>query len=268
MTDDDPFREFAATLAVDIRSALVFLTAIPGTAFGPTTDQRFDFRRSARIFPIVGLLIGAVGGFAIILAVALGMPALVAAALAVTVVVLATGALHEDGLADTADGFGGGATAERKLTIMGDSRIGTFGAVALILSLVLRFAALAALVPAGGFRAAAVLIAAEAASRGAMVRLWHDLPAARPGGMSDKAGPPDERAMLVAMISSVLIVIAAVVPTFGLWAALAGSGAMIATAYGFTRYSAHQIGGQTGDTLGACQQCTAVAFLVAIAPFA
>lgn len=268
MTDDDRFREFAAKLAVDLRAALVFLTAIPVTTFGPATEQHFDFRHSARIFPIVGSLIGAAGGLAVILAMAFGMPTLVVAALALTVVVLATGALHEDGLADTADGFGGGSTAERKLSIMGDSRIGTFGAVALILSLLLRFAALAALVPAGGFRAAAALIAAEAASRGAMVRLWHDLPAARPGGMSDKAGPPDERAMLVAMISSALIVFAAVIPTFGLWAAIAGSGALIAAAYGFTRYSAYQIGGQTGDTLGACQQCTAVAFLIAIAPFA
>lgn len=268
MTNSDPFRERAATLGADLRSAVVFLTAIPGAAVGLATEQRFDFRQGARIFPIVGALIGAAGGFALILGVVLGMPALVTAALAVTVVVLATGALHEDGLADTADGFGGGGTPERKLAIMGDSRIGTFGAVALILSLGLRVATLAALVPAGGIRAATVLIAAEAASRGAMVRLWHDLPAARPGGMSDKAGPPDERAMLVAMISSLFIVIAAVVPTFGLWAAIAASATLIATAFGITRLSAYQIGGQTGDTLGACQQCTAIAFLIAIAPFA
>jgi len=268
MKDDDALREYANAILADFRLALVFLTSIPGTAFGQATDQPPDFRRGARVFPLVGALIGAAGGLVIIVGGALGLPASIAAVLAVTGTVLLTGALHEDGLADTADGFGGGGTAQRKLEIMDDSRIGSFGTVALVLSLILRVLAIAAIVPAGGFRAAAALIAAEAASRGAVVRLWHELPTARPSGVADGAGPPDERAMLFALVSAALIVAIIVIPAFGIWAALVGTFILIATAFGFMRLSAHQIGGQTGDTLGACQQCTAIAFLVAIVPFA
>jgi adenosylcobinamide-GDP ribazoletransferase len=266
---DDPLRERTDTALADLRSALAFLTCFPPVVLGRPADRPFDFRRAARMFPLVGALIGAAGGIVVILSVGLlHLPALLAAGLAIAATVAVTGALHEDGLADTADGLGGGDSAMRKLEIMADSRIGTFGAVAVTLSVVLRVGALAALVPAGSFRAAAALIAAEAASRGAMVRLWHDLPAARPGGMADRAGPPDDRATLAAVLGSAVIVAVAVVPTYGLWAALAGAVAVVATAFGLARLLANQIGGQTGDTLGACQQCAAIAFLAAITPFA
>lgn len=267
MKDDDPIREYASALIADFRSALVFLTGLPGSVIGQATDERPDFRRSARVFPLVGALIGAAGGIVLIFGLAIGMPASIDAALVVFAMVFLTGAMHEDGLADTADGFGGH-TTQRKLEIMSDSQIGSFGAVALILSLILRVLALSAIMPAGGFRTAAALIAAEAASRGAVVRLWHELPAARPGGMAEGSGSPDERAMLFALVSSVIIVLVAIVPSFGLWAALVGAAVLTATAFGLARLSAAQIGGQTGDTLGACQQCTSIAFLVAIVPFA
>ena len=268
MKDDDALREYATAVSADFRLALVFLTSIPVTAFGQATDQPPDFRRGARVFPLVGALIGVAGGFVIVVSVALGLPASIAAALAVMGIIFLTGALHEDGLADTADGFGGGGTAQRKLEIMDDSRIGSFGAVALILSLLLRVLALAALVPAGGFRAAAALIAAEAASRGAVVGLWHELPTARPSGVADGAGPPDENAMLFALACGAIILAVVIIPAFGIWAALVSALILIATAFGFVRLSAHQIGGQTGDTLGACQQCTSIAFLVGLVPFA
>lgn len=268
MKDDDPLREYASAIFADLRMALLFLTGIPATLLGQVNDQRPDFRRAARAFPLVGALIGGIGGTVILVAVALGLATTIAAALAVTATVLVTGALHEDGLADTADGFGGGGTTLRKLEIMDDSRIGTFGTVALLLSLLLRIIALAALIPAGAVAAAMALIAAEAASRGALVRLWHELPAARPGGMADGVGPPDDHAMLAALAGSAIIVAIAIVPFFGLWAALVGALVLIATAFGFARLSANQIGGQTGDTLGACQQCTSIAFLIAVAAFA
>ena len=117
-------------------------------------------------------------------------------------------------------------------------------------------------------RAAAALVAAEAASRGAMVRQWHDLPAARPGGTADRAGPPDERAMLVAMAGALFIATITILPTFGLWALLVGLAVLTAATIGCAWLSLNQIGGQTGDTLGACQQCAAIAFLIGITPFA
>jgi adenosylcobinamide-GDP ribazoletransferase len=267
MADDDPLREESYALVADFRTALAFLTRVPESLLGGTAGRLFDFRRAAQMFALVGAAIGATGGLVIFLATSLGLPPLVAAGLAVATTVVVTGALHEDGLADTVDGFGGGATAERKLEIMDDSRIGTFGAVAIGLSVMLRVAALAALVAAGGFAAAAVLIAAEAASRGAMVKVWHDLPAARPGGMADRAGPPDHQATFVAVASATVIVAIAIIPTFGIWAALAGAAAAIAVGVGCALLFVDQIGGQTGDALGACQQSTAIAFLVAVSAF-
>jgi adenosylcobinamide-GDP ribazoletransferase len=193
---------------------------------------------------------------------------LLAALLAIAAIVLLTGGLHEDALADTADGFGGGHTAEQKLAIMDDSRIGAFGALALAFSILFRVAALSALAEAGAFAAAVALIAAEAASRAAMVRLWHGLPAARAGSLSESGGSPDDRAMLVALAAAAVIVIVTVVPTFGIVAAVAATIVLGLAAYGFTRLCARQIGGRTGDTLGACQQISVIAFLVALAPFA
>jgi len=266
MTDED--RAHTAALADEFRAALAFLTRVPLAVAVDGAGASFDYRRAARLFPLVGTGIGAAGGIVLVLGTALGLPALVTAGLAVAATVVLTGALHEDGLADTADGFGGGATTARKLEIMDDSRIGTFGAVAVALSVVLRISTLAALVPAGGFRAAAALVAAEAASRGTMVRLWRDLPAARPGGMADRAGPPDNQAALVAVVASTVIVAAAIIPTFGLWAALTGAAALIAVGIGCALLFVDQIAGQTGDTLGASQQATAIAFLIAITPFA
>lgn len=267
MTDDDPLLEDGTTLVADFRSALAFLTRIPASALGGTADQLVALRRASQMFPAVGAVVGAAGGAVVILATTLGLSALVAAGLAVATTVMLTGALHEDGLADTADGFGGGATPRRKLEIMDDSRIGTFGTVAVGLSLILRFAALAAHVAAGGVAAAAALIAAEAASRGAMVKLWHDLPAVRPGGMAHRAGPPDHRATLVAVASAAVIVVIVMFPTLGIWAALAGSAAVIAVGFGCALLFVDQIGGQTGDALGACQQATAIAFLIATSAF-
>jgi adenosylcobinamide-GDP ribazoletransferase len=97
-----------------------------------------------RAFPAAGLVVGAIIGAVLVLVTWLGAPAAVAAPIAVAAGLLVTGALHEDGLADTADGFGGGATAERKLEIMRDSRIGTYGVLALIAGLALKAVAIAA----------------------------------------------------------------------------------------------------------------------------
>ena len=135
----------------------------------------------------------AIGALALGLADRLGLPPLVCAGLAVGALVIVTGALHEDGLADVADGFGGGATRERKLEIMRDSRIGAYGAAALALSLILRVAALSALLDHGLGAAAAGLILAGAASRAAALAPLALLPAARADGLGAGAGAPRRR---------------------------------------------------------------------------
>ena len=264
--DDQPPQSGAArgeiAVAVEeLRTAAVFLTRLPASVIGADTTGAPNFKHAARVFPVVGALIGVSGGVVLIIAMWLGMPALVAAGLAVAVTVLVTGGLHEDGLADMADSFGG-ATTEQRLAIMDDSRVGTFGALAIVLSVLLRVASLAAIAETGAFRAAFALVAAEAVSRAALVRLWHDLPAARTGGLSSETGPPNQNAMLVALAIAAVIAVIVGLPSIGLWATvLAGLLVAVAT-YGVVRLSARSIGGRTGDTLGACQQVALIAFLV------
>ena len=249
-------------VAVDeIRMAAMFLTRLPARIVGFDTSRTPDFRNGARVFPVVGGLIGVAGGLVLIIAMWLGTPTLVAAALAVLTTVAVTGGLHEDGLADMADSFGG-ATTEKKLEIMDDSRVGTYGAVALVFSVLIRVVALGAIAETGAFRAALALVAAEAVSRAALVRLWHDLPAARMGGLSSDTGPPDQNAMLIALAVAAVIVVILAVPSIGLWAAILASALAAVAAYAMIRLTARTIGGRTGDTLGACQQVAVVAFLV------
>jgi adenosylcobinamide-GDP ribazoletransferase len=249
----------------DLRASTAFLTRLPSEWLGPTADTKPDFRRAARVFPLTGALVGIVGGAVLMIAVWLHIPPLVSAILAVLATMIFTGGLHEDGLADTVDGFGGGATAARKLEIMDDSRIGTFGVAAVVFSILLRVAALTSLLPLGAFRAALVLVAAEAVSRAAMVRLWQELPAARLGGLAHETGPPDQQAMVVAMVTGLVVAVILVWPAVGFWAAILAILLAVVATYIFTRLSYREIGGRTGDTLGACQQIAAVAFLIGAA---
>jgi adenosylcobinamide-GDP ribazoletransferase len=186
----------------------------------------------------------------------------------VATTILVTGGLHEDGLADTADGFGGGTDIAGRLEIMRDSRIGAHGATALVISILLRVAALAAIAADGSWRAVLALIAAEAVSRAAMVRLWHDLPAARTDGLSVQSGAPDHQASLVALAIAGVVAIVTVIPALGLGPLLFAAFLAAAATYGFARLSQSAIGGRTGDTLGACQQVAGVAFLIGLAAFA
>jgi adenosylcobinamide-GDP ribazoletransferase len=256
-----PPSEIALAIA-EMRMAAIFLTRLPARIIGHDTALAPDFRQGARVFPAVGAVIGAVGGVILVVAAWLGMPALVAAALAIGSTVLLTGGLHEDGLADMADSFGG-ATTEKKLEIMDDSRVGTYGALALVFSVLVRVCAVAAIVAAvGAFRAALALIAAEAVSRAALVRLWHDLPAARMGGLAGDTGPPDQNAMLIAIAVAAVVVVVFGVPSIGLWPTILGALLATVATYAMIRLTARALGGRTGDTLGACQQAALAAFLV------
>jgi len=264
MKGDDTSLPEMGDVIDDLKDAVVFLTRLPPGLVGVDGHRRPDFRRGARVFPVVGALIGAAGGVVLVAGAVLGMPPLVSAGLAVAATMILTGGLHEDGLADTADSFGG-ATSERRLEIMDDSRVGTYGAAALIVSVVLRVAALAAIAGGGALAAALALIAGEAASRAALVRVWHDLPAARMSGLAHETGPPDQNAMLIALVAAVAIVVVTALPSVGFRAALLGSVLAAIATYGFIRLTARAIGGRTGDSLGACQQIAVIAFLIGAA---
>lgn len=200
--------------------------------------------RAVWTYPLAGLLIG--GAVALVRAAGtrLGLPPLPAAAWAVAAGVLLTGGLHEDGLADTADGFGGGRTPERRLEIMRDSRIGSYGALALLLALTIRVSAIAALAPAS---ATACLLATGALSRGAMLPVLALLRPARPDGLGQGLGRIPLPAILVAGAIVLAVAVLALPPIrAGLALALAAASGLVVA-----RLAQSRVGGQTGDVLGA-----------------
>jgi adenosylcobinamide-GDP ribazoletransferase len=264
MREDGYFSGDAGAILGELKSALVFLTRLPPSLLGADETAQPNFTTASRIFPLAGAIIGVIGGLALLLCAMLGIPSLLAATVAVGVIIALTGALHEDGLADTADSFGGH-TLQEKLAIMDDSRIGTFGAAALIVSILVRITALGAIAARNPVTAALVLMAAESASRAAMVRMWHDLPAARVRSLSTDTGSPDYNATLVALAIALVVTLVLALPTVGWRPTLLASVLAVAAAYGAIRLVANTLGGRTGDTLGACQQVTLAAFLIGAA---
>jgi adenosylcobinamide-GDP ribazoletransferase len=264
MKDDRSTSGQVGAFADELKSALLFLTRLPPSLVGGNAIARPDFTVAARVFPIVGALVGLAGGITMIVAGLIGLPVLIGATLGVATTVILTGALHEDGLADSADSFGG-TTREAKLAIMDDSRNGTYGTLALVGSVLLRVAALAAILPRGAILAALALVAGESVSRAALVRMWHDLPAARTTGLSVETGTPDYSATLVALAFAAVIVVVTAFPGLGWRPTALGAVLSVAAAYGAIRLAANTVGGRTGDTLGACQQVSLAAFLVGVA---
>ncbi len=236
----------------ETKVAAAFLTRLPVAP--PDGRALAD---AARGFPVVGLAVGAAGAVVYALAATLGLPAGIAAVLATGAMILATGGLHEDGLADMADGFGGGRDRDHTLAIMRDSRIGSFGVIALTIVLALR--AMSAAEISGTLHVGLALIAASAASRAVLPAVMHYLPPARSDGLSAGAGKPSRRQMIDAGALGAAILFAGLGPLGGLAALAALALATLAIA----ALARHRIGGQTGDVLGAAQQAAEVAILLA-----
>jgi adenosylcobinamide-GDP ribazoletransferase len=209
--------------------------------------------------PLVGAAIG-LGGAAIYwLSGGLGLTPAIAGLLAVAATILLTGALHEDGLADSADGLFAGAEPARRLEIMRDSRTGAYGALALILSLGLRAAALAALAAPGP--AAAALIAAHAVARALPPAVMAWAPLARDDGLAAGAGQVETGHAWTAL--GLGAGIAVVFLGFGPGLAALLAAGLVGFA-GF-RLARARIGGYTGDILGAIEQLGEIAVLLAAA---
>jgi len=219
-----------------------------------------------RYFPIVGALVGMLGAAVAVCASWWWTP-MVAASLAVLATVWATGAFHEDGLADTFDALGGAVPRERALAIMKDSRIGSYGAVALVLSLGLRIGLLSALIDAGRMAAALALVAAHAMGRTGAVCVMASL------GYAGDA----EHAKAKPLATSVPVVstMVALVTGLAVFTALACAdgrvlrwgAALLASLLlmlALRRWFLKRLGGYTGDTLGATQQCVEIVVLCAL----
>jgi len=237
----------------DIALSLVFLTRLP------LPHMDFSGRSLSSALwaaPVVGVVVALIGGIVFAIAAWLGLSTGPAAALALAAIMLTTFCLHEDGLGDTADGFGGGATREKKLEIMRDSRVGTYGAAALGLSILLRWTALADL--ASVSQVFCALIAAHAASRGLIPLFMHLLPSARTEGLAANAGlPPYETAVAGVVLGPLALLL------LGLPGALATAILLGLWFFAFRKLCLAQIGGQTGDTIGALQQVAEIIVLLA-----
>ncbi|HMK78790.1 MAG TPA: adenosylcobinamide-GDP ribazoletransferase [Xanthobacteraceae bacterium] len=245
-----------AGIAGDLAVAIAFCTRLP---VGALATDRSDLARASWAMPVAGALVALAGALAYWVPWRLGVAPSAAAAVALAATLLITGCLHEDGLADTADGFGGGDTRERKLAIMRDSRIGTFGVCALIVSFALRWGALASL--ATPLAVAAALIAAHVAARGVLPAFMRFVPPARPDGLAAQAGRPPLASVVVAALIGAAALglglgpVAMVIATM----LLAVAGAFMAWLTG------RQIGGQTGDVLGALEQTAEMLVLLVAA---
>lgn len=242
----------------DLVLAFCLLTRLPVRTFANLSESSWQKQaRAAWAFPIVGVVLGSLGAAVAWVAMQIGLPPMIAAGLALTVMILCTGAMHEDGLADCADGFWGGWTREKRLEIMKDSQVGTYGVLALILGTTLRWIGYSALLTDG----LAGIVAAAVLSRSVLPGIMAALPHARPDGLSRAVGRPDRQIALIAL--AIGFVISALI--LG-WGAIGATALAIVATAGCAALARNKIGGQTGDVMGASQQLSELAvvmFLIA-----
>lgn len=241
------------TEALRLLAALQLLTRLPLPDMGWAPGR---LRAATRYFPLAGALVGAAGA-AVWLAAGQGLAAPLAAGLAIAAQLWLTGALHEDGLADCADAFGGQAPAAKALEILRDPRIGSYGACALVLALGLRWAALAGLPPAAG---ALALVVGGALGRAGILVVLARLAPARPDGLAASLAPGPGAVDLGVGFGTALICAALA----GWLAGLAALAAAALAALALARLAARRLGGYTGDVLGAAAVAAELAALLAL----
>jgi adenosylcobinamide-GDP ribazoletransferase len=248
------FRPFAEFLV-----ALRFLTRLPAPFIRTVDPPRL--KDAMAMFPVVGLITGGLTAGALILAHELRLPDLFCGFLAIGFGLLLTGAFHEDGLADLADGFGGGTTREDRLRIMKDSHIGAYGTLALVVTIPARAALLAGLLNLPPLAILVLMAGAAAFSRALMVDLLSSTRPARNDGLAVQAGQPSRQTGLLA------IVVGGLAAGLGAWSVLSWQVAVISLIAALLAIATiralamRKIGGQTGDVCGAGQVMAETAML-------
>jgi len=250
---DDYLKTLQGLLA-DLRIAISLVTRVPLARAAPVGDG--DIARASWALPVAGLLVGLAGALVYWLAFRARLLPEPAAALTLAVTLLLTGAMHEDGLADTFDGFGGGKSSDEKLAIMRDSRIGTYGACALGISLLLRWSALAVI--AEPRWVAIALIVAHVSARASLPVFMLLVPPARSDGLSTSAGQPPSTSVTVALALGAICLLFGLGPT----GAITGFLILLSVGLSLAWLARKQIGGQTGDVLGTLEQVSEAAILL------
>jgi len=256
MTD---YQKILQDLLADLRIGISCLTRLPLGSEKLVVGEG-DVARASWSFPVAGLLVAICGGIVYWLASRFHISPEPAAALVLAATTLFTGAMHEDGLADAADSLGG-KTREQKLEIMRDSRIGSFGACALVLSFLLRWSALQEI--AEPRLVTIALIAAHVASRAILPAFMSLVPPARADGLSSGAGQPHWQSTVAAIALGVVCLLF----VFGPRGTLIGVLVLALAAATLAWLSIRSIGGQTGDVLGALQQVGESAVLLVAISF-
>ncbi len=247
----------------DLFLALSFFTRLPVGFMAPkpppgaeSAAPQFRLGEASRAFPLAGLVIGLAGALAYWIAVKLGLSGLLAALLAVAATAALTGALHEDGWADFADGLGCRGDRARKLSAMKDSHIGSFGVLALIFATGIKVAALVAI--GAPDQVAAALVAAHVLSRAVLPLAMRSLPLATAQGLAVMAGRPSAQGVYVSLGLGLIISFFAI---FLPGAIVAFIVAIVAAAL-IGAIAKQHFGGYTGDVLGAIQQVAEIAVLI------
>jgi adenosylcobinamide-GDP ribazoletransferase len=250
----------------DFSKVLRFYSRLPIPVLASENDPHGmpDFSRATWAVPLVGAVIGSCGALVGLLTYLAGVSTYLSATLTIATLVIITGAFHEDGLADSCDGLWGGATRERRLDIMKDSRIGTYGAAGLMLALALRILALAELFRLSGPMALPLVIGVSAFSRPFALIPVLVLPPASGTGLAASVPMPGSRALGVALAIGLGLLALACFPANllpGLAMTLVALAAVLLVAIRLTR---NKIGGHTGDILGACQQLSEITLLIGL----
>lgn len=245
------FRDIAPHLIPDLLSGFALLTRLP------LPDHTGTGAQSAWAWPLVGAVLGGIAALVAGLALWLGFTPGVVAGLVLVLGAILTGGLHEDGLSDTADGLFGGWTPQRRLEIMKDSRVGSYGVLALVLFTLIRWSALATILSGGTLWA---LVAVGAISRAPMAVVMSALPNARDTGLSHATGRPSGTVALVGLAVAVGVTL-----LFAGWSTVAMLALVAAVTAFLARSAQARIGGQTGDILGATQQLAETAALAVLA---
>ena len=256
-------------VVAEMRAVWIFFTRLPwpgdfisdyisGGAKPSSKLPTLKLSEAARAFPFGGVVVGGVGALVLFVAAKSGLHPLASSILAIGATALVSGAIHEDGLADVADSLGA-ASKTKKLEIMKDSRVGTYGVLALVIVTGLKAGLLAGF-PGPGL-AAGALFAANVLGRSGLGLMMLSLPPVKKSGLAKAAGTPKQEDAMIALIIGTLIAVLVLGPGTGLAAAaIAGLGL---AAVGVLAH--RQIGGLTGDVLGAGEQVAEVLVLLALA---
>ena len=242
------------TWLLDLLVALSLLTRVPVKVPKSAYERQAE---AVWAYGLVGMLWATMVWLVCMAGLWLGLPPSIAALIGLALGIILTGAMHEDGLADSADGLWGGHDQNRRLEIMKDSAIGTYGVLALIITFALRWGLLLALLEAkfalGG------LIVAAVVSRAMMAMVMANLPHARSDGLSHSVGRPDFQPAYAGLALAALIGL-----VFGGFSGLLACALAALTAWGCARIALAKIGGQTGDILGATGQLTELVALMVL----